>query len=249
MINVKNLKKQLKFMKTLKKHQFDFESIVSEFDENNCGTICCNVGWTPAVFPELVKWGGKIGLMDAITGEDLDICETGKLVFNLDVPLSCVLLAPVHQVYIIQHKHFYQICQKNPEFLELKDEMPSAVSLKDYLQYFDLFIKYCEESNKFLRYLQKWHDQKLIMNVTIDDIKTRLLEGENIKNIISLDNFDERKTNEKLDEALLFKVRNKECVVITRQQETGKLHTSFHENIHVARIMMSVYLREMENEI
>ena len=37
------------FLDTLKPDQFDFDRVRSP-----CGTVCCAIGWTPTVFPELV---------------------------------------------------------------------------------------------------------------------------------------------------------------------------------------------------
>jgi hypothetical protein len=37
--------------------RFDFSSYVSEWDDQHkCGTICCMVGWIPAIRPDLAKW-------------------------------------------------------------------------------------------------------------------------------------------------------------------------------------------------
>lgn len=49
----KNLKIILdKFKQEVSKDQFRFSHMVTEFDtENNCGTICCIVGWFPKLFP------------------------------------------------------------------------------------------------------------------------------------------------------------------------------------------------------
>lgn len=44
------------FLDTLKTKQFNFDSCIDGRDNHGCGTVCCAIGWTPAVFPELVDW-------------------------------------------------------------------------------------------------------------------------------------------------------------------------------------------------
>ena len=56
-MNKERLLKLADFLQELPKDKFDFTSVVEEYDrENECGTLCCAIGWTPAVFPDLVKW-------------------------------------------------------------------------------------------------------------------------------------------------------------------------------------------------
>lgn len=55
-INLKNLKKLIDFLEDLEESKFNFAEVVSSQDENNCGTVCCAIGWTPAIFPDLVSW-------------------------------------------------------------------------------------------------------------------------------------------------------------------------------------------------
>ena len=45
------------FLDTLKRKQFDYSDYVTEYDyKNKCGTVCCAIGWCPAVFPEDWRW-------------------------------------------------------------------------------------------------------------------------------------------------------------------------------------------------
>lgn len=44
------------FLDTLPREKFDFRKWVSKTDSKGCGTVCCAVGWTPHVFPELASY-------------------------------------------------------------------------------------------------------------------------------------------------------------------------------------------------
>lgn len=51
------LLKMIQFLKELPEDKFDFSDVVSKYDdENKCGTVCCAIGWTPIIFPNLVHW-------------------------------------------------------------------------------------------------------------------------------------------------------------------------------------------------
>lgn len=68
-LNVKRLEKLINFLDQLVPKKFDFSSVVTEVDSaEECGTVCCAMGWTPVVFPDLVKWcekGYDIELVDS----------------------------------------------------------------------------------------------------------------------------------------------------------------------------------------
>ena len=64
-----------KFLEKLPRRKFDFAELVADTEKRHgkdCGTVCCAVGWTPAVFPKLISWsrilseGGTI-----LVGRDL----------------------------------------------------------------------------------------------------------------------------------------------------------------------------------
>lgn len=88
-INLDNMDKLIKFLKTLKENQFNFREVVSDSqldeEDNICGTVCCAVGWFPAIFKE-VKWdifginmGGGLddfpGIAEVILGIEEDVSE------------------------------------------------------------------------------------------------------------------------------------------------------------------------------
>ena len=50
----KRLEKLIGFLEVLPRNRFDFAVVRRE---RQCGTVACALGWTPKVFPNLVKWG------------------------------------------------------------------------------------------------------------------------------------------------------------------------------------------------
>jgi len=44
---LERLKKTIDLSKTLKDEEFDYSQLVSKFNENNCGTVCCIAGHYP----------------------------------------------------------------------------------------------------------------------------------------------------------------------------------------------------------
>ena len=57
-IQRKRLEKLIGFLKTLDNNKFNFYYVITRRNEKyNCGAVCCAIGWTPAIFPNLVKWG------------------------------------------------------------------------------------------------------------------------------------------------------------------------------------------------
>jgi hypothetical protein len=52
--------KIIEFLKGLKPEQFRYDDIVAEYDKsNNCGTVCCVLGWFPAIFPTNYSWANS----------------------------------------------------------------------------------------------------------------------------------------------------------------------------------------------
>lgn len=53
-MNTQRLLKLASFLRKLPPERFDFGVVVKH--ETSCGTVGCAMGWTPAVFPDLVEW-------------------------------------------------------------------------------------------------------------------------------------------------------------------------------------------------
>ncbi len=51
------LKTLIAVLNELDPDKFFFAETVKEHD-GQCGTVCCAIGWTPALFPDLAQWGG-----------------------------------------------------------------------------------------------------------------------------------------------------------------------------------------------
>lgn len=54
-MNTERLLKLASFLRKLPPERFDFGKVV-QHETPRCGTIGCAIGWTPAVFPDLVEW-------------------------------------------------------------------------------------------------------------------------------------------------------------------------------------------------
>lgn len=54
----RRLRKLIAFLRQLPRRKFDFAEIVTKGKHNGhtCGTVCCALGWMPAVFPKVIKW-------------------------------------------------------------------------------------------------------------------------------------------------------------------------------------------------
>lgn len=50
-INLERLDKLIKFLEELPEEKFDFSTVI-----DGCGTVCCAIGWTPKLFPDLVEY-------------------------------------------------------------------------------------------------------------------------------------------------------------------------------------------------
>ena len=77
-VHVRRLRRLIAFLRTLYPTAFDFSKVVTEARVNGhvCGTVCCAVGWTPAVFPSLVHWDAKL-LRDKLDDQVNDRRDAG----------------------------------------------------------------------------------------------------------------------------------------------------------------------------
>lgn len=55
-IGNERLMKLAAFLSRLPPRKFNFKHVVAKEDENGCGTVCCAMGWCPAVFPKDWEW-------------------------------------------------------------------------------------------------------------------------------------------------------------------------------------------------
>ena len=56
-MNKERLLKLAEFLDELSPEKFDFCYVITTWDHAiQCGSVCCAMGWTPRVFPDLVQW-------------------------------------------------------------------------------------------------------------------------------------------------------------------------------------------------
>lgn len=56
-IKLKNFEILIKGLKSLKRREWYFGSLIREYSsEKGCGTVCCALGWLPKFFPRKMEW-------------------------------------------------------------------------------------------------------------------------------------------------------------------------------------------------
>lgn len=104
----KRMRKLIAFLYALRPEQFNFTRVVSDVKRNGvaCGTVCCAIGWTPAVFPKLVKWNqitliesGRAGAfgLDTARGVDQHFSLVAQDLFGISDDITDDLFAPSMQ--------------------------------------------------------------------------------------------------------------------------------------------------------
>lgn len=90
-INFERLEKLATFLDVLPPKKFWFGTLISDMDSKGCGTVCCAIGWTPKVFPELVRWG-SFGV-ETMNGA-LNFSSVSEFLFGLDTLQTDCLFDP-----------------------------------------------------------------------------------------------------------------------------------------------------------
>ena len=85
---IKRFQKLIKFLERLPPSKFNFTSYFYEVDENECGTVCCAVGWLPKVFPR-----AKVFKHDVFNLRT-DVSETALKWFGLNRTFYRMLFVP-----------------------------------------------------------------------------------------------------------------------------------------------------------
>ena len=99
-IERKRLEKLIGFLKKLKPEKFNFGSVISKWDrKHECGSVCCAIGWTPVIFPNLIKWNHNSLLSLAIkkTGNGRSFGWIASYLFGIDFRISTSLFSPQDQ--------------------------------------------------------------------------------------------------------------------------------------------------------
>lgn len=89
----------IQFLKELPPEKFDFGHVVTQVSAPYCGTICCAIGWTPKLFPELVRWPRRAGLPLFVVKDDGSeyysaYYEVAHQLFGLPLDISEALFQP-----------------------------------------------------------------------------------------------------------------------------------------------------------
>lgn len=109
--HVKRLRKLIAFLRALPRKNFNFRRIVTRAKANGhvCGTVCCAVGWMPAVFPRFAKWNDEVlrqKAWDSSQGLEFDVpfglnrdCYNPWVAavayfFGIDNSVACNLFSP-----------------------------------------------------------------------------------------------------------------------------------------------------------
>lgn len=59
------------FLQGLNHESFNYSKVVDQWsDDNECGTVCCAMGWFPAIFPEDFKWRSRNGIGVIFSGKE-----------------------------------------------------------------------------------------------------------------------------------------------------------------------------------
>lgn len=95
-IHIARLKKLIAFLRKLPEEKFQFETEYEKLPRQKCPTVACAIGWTPAVFPELVGWAHERGLF-LWKGRKLAYSCLAEELFGIPSPKSVNLFYPNDQ--------------------------------------------------------------------------------------------------------------------------------------------------------
>lgn len=100
-MNTQRLLQLAAFLRKLPPERFDFGKVVEH--ATPCGTIGCAMGWTPAVFPELVEWTKEeetwpLTLVE--TGQPTDYDALASVIFEIDEDDAFSLFTPLNQLHL-----------------------------------------------------------------------------------------------------------------------------------------------------
>lgn len=90
------------FLDELDEERFTLTNSVLLIDDG-CGSICCAIGWTPKIFPDLVRWTGERSLTHGLAldgNESAAYSEVAQELFGIDNWMAIDLFAPDGQVRV-----------------------------------------------------------------------------------------------------------------------------------------------------
>lgn len=91
------------FLEELPEQDFYFGDVV-KCGTHECGTVCCAIGWTPRIFPDLVRWrkecpNGKVDGLE-MNGVEADYDEVAETAFGIPRGMAENLFCP-HAQYCV----------------------------------------------------------------------------------------------------------------------------------------------------
>lgn len=94
------------FLDQLSQSEFYFASVISQMnEETGCGTVCCAIGWTPAVFPDLVRWPTKSEIQVDGSAEMFLLDRPGEPCFT-EVAAQIFRMPEHHAEFIFSPGHY-----------------------------------------------------------------------------------------------------------------------------------------------
>lgn len=136
----KRLEKSLKFWDTLREKQFYLGTFVSQTSkdekENICGTVCCLVGWLPAIEPNKFTWSNALISIQG-NSDDEYIDKAVMNHFKIDYELYRHLFVPKRQTTNINDYKLYDSTSLEDVLDNVRDVMEQIKGghLDDYLTY------------------------------------------------------------------------------------------------------------------
>lgn len=120
--------KLIQFLDQLSPEKFNFGMVVEDWDAKDCGTICCAIGWTPAIFPELVQWCSSSIELYWSGGLWMEYADIASLLFGLPPNVAGLLFCPKGQKTV--HRKL-QTCGPDASPQEV------AAMLREFLELWD----------------------------------------------------------------------------------------------------------------
>jgi hypothetical protein len=124
--------KLIEFLEQLAPSKFNFNDVVTEY-KNECGSVCCAIGWTPNIFPEMVSWRNR----DVVTKYSQGYIDVAVELFNIDYEWAEDLFTPDR-------------CFDLDSFITIHSEMGSnKANLKNVVHNLKTFLEECDKGNIF----------------------------------------------------------------------------------------------------
>ncbi len=95
------------FLEQLPRTHFDFSVVAKKSGKHQCGTVGCAIGWTPQVFPRLMKWlplrkgdGDQLRIAPKDAQREHQYETIARSLFGLSRDHSHDLFTPLSSVYV-----------------------------------------------------------------------------------------------------------------------------------------------------